>query len=356
MNDMIDQLISVFTPGEHVLVAMSGGVDSSVAAWAAVKAGCKVTGVTLQLFDTDYPFWEDAERVAARLSIPWHLADYRRYFNEDVLSPYIATYKRGETPNPCCLCNRVAKTKYLFDEMQKAGATRIVTGHYASTSDHNGHKFITRSTAEVKDQSYYLSLMDPFHIGLMIYPYANVANKELVRQLAAELGLEVAGKRDSYEACFLKGQDYREFLLSKIGPGREGNFIFNSENIGRHSGIYNYTIGQRKGLEISRETPLYVKQINVKTSDIILAEKPELFLRGVRLRDTVFSPDEPIISRVTAKLRHKMPDAPCILEIQQGERAVLLFDEPQFAPAPGQVTTIYDSDRVIGGGVVDTTF
>jgi tRNA-specific 2-thiouridylase len=240
--------------------------------------------------------------------------------------------------------------------MQKAGATRIVSGHYARTGIHNGRHFIYKSLAEAKDQSYYLSLMDPFHIALMLYPYAEIDSKESVRELATELGLEVAAKRDSYEACFLEGEDYRNFLTSKIGAGREGDFILNGKAVGRHQGIFNYTIGQRRGLDISHTEPLYVRHIDVKNAEIELAEKPALFLRGVRLRETVFDKNEPVLKRASAKLRHKMHEAPCMLEIQQANRAVILFDEPQFAPAPGQVTTIYDGDRVIGGGTVDSTF
>ena len=362
-NGIKDRIIQAFTPGDKVLVAMSGGVDSSVTAWAAKKAGCHVTGVTLWLYDMpsvhEYPqepFWKDAEKVAEQLGIEWHLADYRHYFSEDVISPYIATYKRGETPNPCCICNHVGKTKYLFDEMQRAGASGIATGHYTSVKEYKNRKVIMRSAAKDKEQSYYLCLMDPFHIQFMLYPLSCVEDKEDIRVLAAELNLPVANKKDSYEACFLMGQDYREFLHTKTGGGKQGQFIFNGKELGAHNGSFHYTIGQRRGLDISYTEPLYVKHIDPKSGDVTLAEKSALFLRGVRLRDCVFDRNEAAIRRAHAQLRHKMTAAPCMIEIQQQKRAVILFDKPQFAPAPGQVTAIYDGGRLMGGGTVDSVF
>ena len=249
--DIRTELLKAFTPGEKVLVAMSGGVDSSVTAWAAKEAGCDVTGVTLQLYDTEVPFWKDAERIAKQLGIPWSLADYRDYFNEDVISPYIATYKRGETPNPCSLCNRVGKTKYLFDEMQRAGCDKIATGHYAKTIEHNGRRVLAKADGDDKDQSYYLSLMQPFHIGLMIYPLSFVQSKQIVRDFAASLSLPVADKRDSFEACFLMGEDYRQFLFRKVGEGVQGHFLLDGRDFGPDRGTFHYPVGQRRGLDSS---------------------------------------------------------------------------------------------------------
>ncbi|MDR2884986.1 MAG: tRNA 2-thiouridine(34) synthase MnmA [Deferribacteraceae bacterium] len=355
MMNIREELVSHFTAGERVLVAMSGGVDSSVSAWAAKEAGCEVIGVTLQLFDTENEFWKDAEKVANYLGIEWQLADFRDYFKEDVISPYIATYKRGETPNPCCLCNRVGKTKYLFDVMQQVGATKIVTGHYATVEDYRGRKAIGRSNPD-KDQSYYLSLIDPFHIGLMIYPLGRVEDKGVVRALAAELGLPVAEKKDSYEACFLEGGDYRDFVFAKIGEGKQGNFIFHDRTLSPHRGTFHYTIGQRRGLDISHTEPLFVKYIDTVGGDVVLSERKNLFSSGVRLRDCVFNMKDPVIFRATARLRHKMKDEKCSVEVHFDNRAVVLFDSPQFAPAPGQVTAVYIDNIVVLGGVVDEVF
>jgi tRNA-specific 2-thiouridylase len=345
-----DQIINSFEGMKSVIVAMSGGVDSSVAAWAAKQAGCKVTGVTLQLYDSGESA-EDARRVADMLGIDWILADYRNYFGEDVLSPYIATYKKGLTPNPCCICNRVGKTKYLFDMMQKAGAEHIVTGHYARLAMHKGAKYIYTSYSDEKDQSYYLSLMDPFHIQFMHYPLS-VVEKTDVRALAAELSIPVADKRDSYEACFLNGEDYREFLKRHAGSGKGGYFNLHGKRLTEHLGVGCYTIGQRRGLDISHTEPLYVKSIDIESGEIVLAEKKELFTRLVRMKECVFREGEPVLQRVKARLRHKMKIEDCLLEIQQGGRAVILFDKPQFAPAPGQITALYDGERLMGGGIV----
>ena len=311
----------------------------------------EVKGVTLRLFDSELPVWEDAERVANKLGIDWELADFRNWFGEDVISPYIAVYKRGHTPNPCSLCNRVGKTKYLFDMLQKAGASRIVTGHYANIREHGDKKAIFRSSSDAKDQTYYLALMDPFHIQFMLYPLSGVEKTD-IRTLASKLEFPVANKRDSYEACFLKGEDYRDFLNRYVGDGKAGRFTLEGADLGGHKGVYNYTVGQRRGLDISHSAPLYVKSIDTDTGEIALSEKDELFSRLVRMKDTVFLAEEPVIRLAHAKLRHKMVEAPCLLEIHQGKKAVLLFDTPQFAPAPGQVTAIYDGDRLMGGGVV----
>lgn len=353
--DIREKLISSFNTGEHVLVAMSGGVDSSIVAWAAKEAGCKVTGVTLKLFETEKPVWYDAEKVANKLGINWVLGDFTDFFGEDVISPYIATYKRGGTPNPCNICNRTGKTKYLFDMMQQVGARRIATGHYAQCLPYGEGRAVYRGSFKDKDQSYYLGLMDPFHIGFMVYPLGDI-DKVDVRRLAAFLELPVAHKRDSYDTCFLQGEDYRQYLERILGKGNPGQFTYNSEVVGHHDGVFNYTVGQRKGLELNVDLPLFVREINVTTGEIKLAEKKALFLKGVILKDCVFLKTEKVLQKLTARIRGKMENASCLVEIQQGKKCVVLFAEPQFAPAPGQITIIYDGDRVIGGGTVVRAF
>lgn len=342
--------------GETVIVAMSGGVDSSVTAMLARDAGCHVVGVTLKMFQPKIPFWEDAKKVADFLGIEWHLADYTEIFSRDVIGYFIRDYKEGRTPNPCSRCNRTAKTKYLFDQAQRYGASKILTGHYAGIKTINGQNFITKAASREKDQSYYLALIEPFHAGFLRFPLGNY-EKPFVRELAAKNNIPVATKKDSQEVCFLEGEDYREFLKPFAGKWRKGNFILNGKIIGENNGIQYYTPGQRRGLEISHSEPLYVKTIDPSSGDVILAEKKDVFARGVALMECSFYPGTPIAAKnVTAKLRYRMNDEPCVMERAPDGKCFLLFDEPQFAPAPGQTAAIYKDDVIIGGGTIEGTF
>lgn len=342
--------------GERVIVAMSGGVDSSVTALIAKNAGCHVIGITLQMFDAQAPTLIDAEKVAKFLGIEWHMADYSQAFTEDVIGYFIKDYKEARTPNPCSRCNRVAKTKYLFDQMQKYDATKILTGHYAKTVNINGQNFIAKAASAEKDQSYYLSLIEPFHANFLIFPLGDYEKTE-IRKIAEENGLPVADKKDSQEACFLQGDDYREFLKPYSASWRKGNIIFDNKILAENKGVQHYTVGQRRGLEISHSEPLYVKSVDGKTGDVILAEKKDVFYRGVKLINCSFYPDTPFISKnVSAKLRYRMNNESCYMERSPDGGCFLLFQKGQFAPAPGQTAAIYDSDVVIGAGTIEKTF
>lgn len=342
--------------GERVIVAMSGGVDSSVTAMIAKNAGCHVIGITLKMFDSQAPVLEDAEKVAKFLNIQWDMADYSQTFTEDVIGYFIKDYKEARTPNPCSRCNRVAKTKYLFDQMQKYNATKILTGHYAKTVNINGQNFIAKAASAEKDQSYYLSLIDPFHANFLAFPLGGYEKTD-VRKIAEENGLPVAAKKDSQEACFLQGGDYRDFLKPYSQSWRKGNIILNGKIVAENKGVHHYTVGQRRGLEISHSQPLYVKSVDGKTGDVVLAEKKDVFYRGVKLVGCSFYPDTPFISKnVTAKLRYRMNNEPCLMERSPDGGCVLLFQKAQFAPAPGQTAAIYDGDVVIGAGTINGTF
>ena len=339
----------------RVIVAMSGGVDSSVTALMAKEAGLIPIGITMQMFDNKNEFWHDAKNMADFLGIEWHLVDYTESFVPDVIGYFIREYKMGRTPNPCSKCNRVAKTKYLFDQMQKYHCNYILTGHYAKTKLIGEQYYIQKADYTEKDQSYYLSMIEPFHINLLKFPLGEM-EKPQIRAIAAKYNLPVAEKKDSQEACFLEDKDYREFLKPYIKNARKGNFILNGKVIGENKGIYNYTPGQRRGLEISYKEPLYVKSIDSKTGDVYLAVKKEVFFKGVSLKDCQFFNDTPYIGKYTAKLRYRMKDEPCLLERQPENRAKLLFDNFQFAPAAGQTAAIYNGDIIIGSGVIDDTF
>lgn len=342
--------------GARVLVAMSGGVDSSASAIMVKEAGYEPVGVTLKMFGGGEQALEDAKNIASAIGIEWHSADYSEAFSRDVITYFIRSYKMGETPNPCSLCNRIAKIKYLFDQMQRWDCVRIVTGHYARTEEINGQKYIKKAACTDKDQSYYLCLIEPFYVNLLVFPLGEAENKDETRAFAALHGLTVAEKPDSQDVCFLQGQDYRDFLAPFSEGWRKGDFILHGKSIGKNKGLHNYTPGQRRGLEISHTEPLYVKYVDHKTGDVHLGEKKDVFARGVRLRDCSFYPDAPLIGRVSAKLRYRMNDEPCLLEQAPEGKASLLFDKGQFAPAPGQTAAIYADGRVIGGGTIDNVF
>ena len=339
----------------RVIVAMSGGVDSSTTALLAKKAGLTPIGITLQMFDNKNEFWKDAEKVAKVLDIEWHLIDCTEDFIPDVMGYFIREYKMGRTPNPCSKCNRVGKTKYLFAQMQKFDCKYILTGHYAATKLIEDQYYIQKAAHPEKDQSYYLSMIEPFYINLLKFPLGSM-EKSMVRKIAAKNNIPVAEKKDSQETCFLEGNDYRKFLQPYIKEGRAGNFILNNEIIGKNKGIHNYTPGQRRGLDISYHEPLYVKSIDAKTGDVILGTKKEVFAKGVALKDCSFFPKADYMGKVTAKLRYRMKEEPCIMERVPDNKCFLLFDEYQFAPAPGQTAAIYCDDIVIGGGIIDHTY
>lgn len=342
--------------GSKVIVAMSGGVDSSVTALMAKESGLTPIGITLQMFDNKNEFWKDAEKVAQFLNIEWHLVDYTESFVPDIMGYFIREYKMGRTPNPCSKCNKIAKTRYLFDQMQRHNASYIFTGHYANTMLIGEQYHIKKAGFPEKDQSYYLSTIEPFHVNLLRFPLGNM-QKQQIREIAAKYGLPVAEKKDSQEACFLQDKDYRDFLKPYIKDNwRKGNFILNNKIIGENKGIYNYTPGQRRGLDISYKEPLYVKSIDSKTGDVFLGTKKEVFFKGVSLKDCQFYPDTPYMGKFTAKLRYRMKDEPCMLERQVDGRAKLLFDDFQFAPAAGQTAAIYNGDIVIGSGIIEDTF
>lgn len=341
---------------DRVLIAMSGGVDSSVSAFLAKEAGYTPVGVTLKMFDSSTDIFSDAKKIAETIGIEWYGEDFSQEFNQNIISYFIRSYKIGETPNPCSFCNRNAKTKFLFHLMQKYNCKKIITGHYAKMVNIDGQNYVTKAVNEAKDQSYYLSLIEPFHANLLIFPLGNIENKEIVREFALKNNLPVANKPDSQDICFLEGKDYREFLKPFSNKWRKGDFILNGERVGKNKGIHNYTVGQRRGLEISYKEPLYVKKVDSDTGDVYLCEKKDVFSKGVKLRDCNFFPNVPLIGKVSAKLRYRMKNEDCILEQAPESKATLLFDNFQFAPAKGQTAAIYNGDMVIGGGTIDEVF
>lgn len=352
---MIDLESFGIEKGSRVIVAMSGGVDSSVTALMAKESGLIPVGITLQMYENKNDFWMDAKKIADYLNIEWHLVDYTESFIPDIIGYFIREYKNGRTPNPCSKCNRIAKTRYLFDNMQKYDCKYILTGHYAKTKLIDGQYYIQKADFHEKDQSYYLSMIEPFHTNLLKFPLGSM-EKSKVREIAAKYGLPTAEKKDSQEACFLENKDYREFLKPYEKNWRRGDFILNGKSAGKNKGIHNYTPGQRRGLEVSYSEPLYVKSIDSATGNVYLGTKKEVYSKGVMLRDTFYYPQAKYIGKYKAKLRYRMKEEPCMMERLPDGKCALLFDDYQFAPAPGQTAAIYNDDYIIASGVIDYVF
>ena len=336
---------------------MSGGVDSTLTAHIMKEKGYDVIGCTIKFFDEQEQAVADGERAAKELGIEWFAADYTSYFKEDVISYFVRTYMQGKTPNPCAHCNRHAKFNYLFREMKSHGATKIATGHYARTVKVGEQVYFAKGLDVRKDQSYYLCLLKDFQREVIEFPLGGL-NKTEVKAKAAELGLSVAEKEESQDICFLQGGDYRDYLEAKVGKEniKKGWFIKDGKRFAEHQGVIYYTVGQRKGLGLGYHEPLFVKSIDTETGDIILCGKEDVTGRGVKVHDFVFPKDHDRVFRADVKVRYRMAPVPCLVEIQPDNRATILFDNPEFAPTPGQIACVYEGDVVIGGGYIASVF
>jgi len=336
---------------------MSGGVDSTLTAHMMKEQGYDVVGVTIKFFEEQNQAIVDGERAAKELGIDWYWADYTEYFKDDVISYFIRTYIQGKTPNPCAHCNRHAKFNYLFREMKSAGASKIVTGHYAKKVQIGESYYFAKGFDAKKDQSYYLCLLKDYQREVIEFPLGELDKTE-VKTKAAELGLSVAEKEESQDICFLMEGDYREYLEKKLGKDsiKKGWFIKDGERFKEHEGIIYYTIGQRRGLNIGYHEPLFVKSINAETGDIEVCSKDEVTGRGVKVQELVFPDSHDRVFRADVKIRYRMEPVRCMVEVQPDKRATILFDQPEFAPTPGQIACIYKDDTVIGGGYIESVF
>lgn len=343
---------------EKVLIAMSGGVDSTLTAYTMLKAGYDVLGVTIRFFPEQDQAVADGEKAAKELGVNWYCADYSHFFKEDVIDYFINTYMQGKTPNPCSTCNRHAKMNYLFREMQAHCASKIATGHYARKVMYEDRWHVAKGLDPKKDQSYYLSLLEQRQLDVLEFPLGGL-EKTAVKARAAELGLSVAEKKESQDICFLMNGDYRDFLEKHVDMSRvkQGWFVKDGQRIKEHKGIIYYTVGQRRGLDMGGfPEPIFVKDINPETGDITISEKSGVTGKSVKLENCEFPDTHDRLFRAQVKVRYRMNPIGCSVEIQPGRRATVLFDTPEFAPAPGQVATVYVDDVVIGGGYIAEVF
>jgi tRNA-specific 2-thiouridylase len=346
---------------KRVMVAMSGGVDSSVAAYLLCRQGHHVVGVTmcLGIVDTSGEAQccgpeavRDARKVCEILDIPHYVMDFSSKLHADVITDFVNQYTEGRTPNPCVRCNRYLKFGSLLDYAQSCGFDYIATGHYAGIAIYKDKPVLKRRLGDPKDQTYFLYSIPSSRLNNILFPLSET-DKPQVRELAKEAGLPVASKPESQEICFVPGNNYRAFLRRYDSFKAEPGEIVNSrgEVLGIHSGISNYTVGQRKGLGIASGKPLYVLSIDKEKNRVVLGDKEELGASALVAGEVNMLMDE-IPDEVTAKIRYSQFDFPCKARFQDGKLTVE-FLEAQNAVTPGQSVVLYYKELVVGGGIIE---
>lgn len=350
---------------------MSGGVDSSVAAYRLKQQGDEVVGITMQLMEPDHDLVytevnggccslstiEDAKRVCDTLSIPHYTLNFRRDFKREVIDRFLASYEKGLTPNPCIDCNRYLKFDLLLGKAQALGADLLATGHYAriGTDQHTGKPALLKGKDQSKDQSYFLYPLTPGMLRSMIFPLGDM-EKSAVRTIAREIGLKIADKKDSQEICFIPDDDTRGFLKRSLPGLTSGPVLDQSgKEVGRHEGAALYTIGQRKGLGVAAGTPMYVSGRDVAQNTLTISEKEALFATELTADDVhLLVPAEDLEGReLEIKVRHQVEGLRGSAEFDAATGILKVsLSTPAFAIAPGQAVVLYDGDRVLAGGTI----
>ena len=356
----------------RAIIAMSGGVDSSVAAYLMRERGFDCMGVTMKLFRNEdveekprektccsLEDVEDARAVAWSLGIPYHVFNFSDRFREDVMDRFVSAYEQGCTPNPCIDCNRHLKFAKLYDRARDLGYWYVVTGHYARVEQgENGRWLLKKGPDPHKDQSYVLYALTQEQLAHTIFPLGTY-HKDEIRRIAADQGFVNAGKRDSQDICFVPDGDYAGFIERQTGKHYpEGDFVDPQGHVlGRHRGIIHYTVGQRRGLGVSRGRPLYVKEIRPDTNTIVLGEDRDLYQHTAIAEDfnwiSMEAPTGPI--QVKARARYHQPEQPATAYVLPDGRVRVDFEAPQRALTRGQAIVLYQGEDVVGGGTIVET-
>jgi tRNA-specific 2-thiouridylase len=340
---------------ERVAVAMSGGVDSSLAAAILKEAGYDVFGVYMQLWsDPDLaPTLSDLEHACQLLDIPFYQLDLEREFQRLVIDYFCQEYSRGRTPNPCVACNQYIKFDLLLDKALGMGAEYLASGHYARLErSAEGYRLLKAADGD-KDQSYFLYTLGQCQLRCLLFPLGELS-KERVKSLAAELGLPATSRSDSQDVCFIPDNDYRSFIKEHI-PLEEGEIVdITGRVLGRHGGLAGYTVGQRHGLGLVLNQQLYVLRLEAGKNQLVVGTKEQLLQSGLVATELSWvsgkMPGEQV--NITTKVRYKAPEVAAELRTSDG-RAEVRFAEPQSAITPGQSVVFYQGDVVLGGGIID---
>ncbi|MCM3879408.1 MAG: tRNA 2-thiouridine(34) synthase MnmA [Vicinamibacterales bacterium] len=353
----------------RIVVAMSGGVDSSVAAALLAEAGHDVVGLSMQLYDQregehgygsccSLDDLHDAGRVARRLNIPHYIINFEKEFQETVVRNFVDEYVAGRTPIPCAHCNSDLKFATLLDRAQAFDAELVATGHYArvDADASTGRHVLRRGLDSTKDQSYFLFSLTQAQLSRASFPVGHL-NKDEVRDFARARGLATADKPDSQEICFVPDGDYARFIERTTGDLDSAGTIVNlsGDVLGRHGGVHRFTVGQRKGLGVALAEPTYVLELRPSEKQVVVGPRRELEQTTLTASQVNWisgsAPEAPL--RVTAQIRHRHQPAPARVTSTGGHRAALEFDTPQIAVTPGQAVVFYDGDVVVGGGWID---
>lgn len=354
---------------KKVVVGMSGGVDSSVAALLLKEQGYEVIGVTMQIWQDEdscsiednggccgLSAVEDARRIADQLEIPYYVMNFKQEFQDNVIDYFAQEYLQGRTPNPCIACNRYVKWESLLDRSLKIGADYIATGHYARIDKlDNGRYTIRMSATARKDQTYALYNLSQEQLAKTLMPVGEYTKDE-IRVLAEKIDLKIANKPDSQEICFVPDDDYGRFLEEEVGhPIPKGNFVDLDGNVvGQHKGIVHYTIGQRKGLGLSMGKPVFVVEIRPETNEVVVGDNSDVFGTKVIADRLNFMSIEKLDGEmeVMGKIRYSHKAAPCKIKMIGEDTLECNFVDPQRAITPGQAIVFYDGDYVVGGGTI----
>lgn len=350
---------------KKAIIAMSGGVDSSVAAFFVKEMGYQCIGATMKLYDNDdigvskertccsLDDIEDARSVAARLSMPYYVFNFKDEFEQKVIDKFIKTYELGGTPNPCIDCNRHLKFEKLMQRMYELKYDYVVTGHYADIEFKDGRYYLKKGVDLSKDQSYVLYSMTQEQLAHTLFPLGKYSKTE-IRRIAEENGFINARKRDSQDICFVPDGDYAKFIESHSGKTYpKGNFVDTDGNVlGRHNGIIRYTIGQRKGLGLSAGHPVYVISKNLKDNTVVVGSNEDLMTKILYADDFNWIAPQPKGKiKCAAKARYNMKEQSCTAWVD-GDRVIVEFDNPIRAVTGGQAVVLYDGDYVLGGGTI----